>query len=214
MFIKRSLFALFLFTLFSTASISNSIAQQKIGYIDSEIIMNALPETQDAERKLEAYTASWQKEIMRRRNSLDSLFKDYQSKEILYTEDLKKQKQQAIIDAEKSISEYQNQKLGSNGEYFKLQAELMKPIQTRIFNAMKKVASDDGYDFIFDKAGEILMLYTNEEYNLTQKVLELVKRTVPATQGTTPQGTGAPGVPNQGNVNQGTTTPGFPSQGR
>lgn len=183
MFIKRSLVVLFFFTLFSLASVSNSVAQQKIGYIDSEIIMNALPETQDAERKLETYTASWQKEIMRRRNSLDSLFKDYQSKEILYTEDLKKQKQQAIFDAEKAVSEYQNQKLGSNGEYFKLQAELMKPIQTRIFNAMKKVASDEGYDFIFDKAGEILMLYTNEEYNLTQKVLELVKRTVPASQG-------------------------------
>ncbi|NTU50758.1 MAG: OmpH family outer membrane protein [Desulfobulbaceae bacterium] len=179
---KRNLIALIFFISFSVLNAHDSDGQQKTGYIDSEVIMNALPETQDAERKLESYTSAWQSEIMRRRTSLDSLFKDYQSKEILYTEELKKQKQQVIIDAEKTITQYQNQKFGSNGEYFKMQAELMKPIQTRIFNAMKKVAADEGYDFIFDKSGDILLLYTNEEYNLTQKVLDIVKIAVPGSR--------------------------------
>lgn len=181
----RNLITLIFFISFSMLGLHESLAQQKIGYIDSEAIMIDLPETQDAERKLDSYTSAWQSEISRKRASLDSLFKDYQSKEILYTDELKKQKQQVIIDAEKAVTQYQNQKFGPNGEYFKMQAELMKPIQTRIFNAMKKVAADEGFDFIFDKSGEILLLYTNEEYNLTQKVLDLVKTAVPASRDNT-----------------------------
>jgi len=155
-------------------SATDAKAQQKIAFIESDRIMSAMPEVSDVRGKLSAYELQWKKEIATKRQRLDSLFKDYQSKEILYTEALKESKKKAIVKFEQDISVYQNQKFGVNGEYFKKQAELMKPIQTRIFNAMKMVARNEDIDFIFDKSGEILLLYTNEEYNLTQKVIDIV----------------------------------------
>ncbi|ACF14254.1 outer membrane chaperone Skp (OmpH) [Chloroherpeton thalassium ATCC 35110] len=151
-----------------------AVAQQKIGYVESDKIMAAMPEFSDLQGKLSAYELQWKNEIAKKRSSLDSLFKDYQSKEILYTEVLKESKKKEILKFEQEIAAYQNQKFGVSGEYFKKQTELMKPIQTRIFNAMKMLARDENYDFVFDKSGEILLLYTNEEYNLTQKVIDIV----------------------------------------
>jgi len=166
---------IFLTLVLSLASFSITFAQQKIGYIDSEKIFAELPEYQDALKKLETRSLGWKQNIENKKKSLDSLFQDYQSKEILYTDDIKKEKQQIIIEKEKEISAYQNQIFGVNGEYFSEQSKLMKPVQTKIFNALKMIASEEDYDFIFDRSSEVMLLYTNSEFNLTQKVLDILK---------------------------------------
>jgi outer membrane protein len=150
---------------------------QKIGFIDSQVIIEALPEAQDAKRKLELLSNEWQAEIKKKRENLERLFQDYRTREILYTEEIKKQKQSELLAAEREISEYQNQKFGVNGEYFRRQSELMRPIQDRIFASLKEVATAEGYDFVFDRASDTLLLYANEEHNLTKKVLERVSGT-------------------------------------
>lgn len=147
---------------------------QKIGFIDSQVIIDALPEAQDAKRKLETLSNEWQAEIKKKRENLEKLFQDYRTREILYTDEIKKQKQNELLSAEREISEYQNQKFGVNGEYFRKQSELMRPIQDRIFASLKEVATAEGYDFVFDRASDTLLLYANEEHNLTKKVLERV----------------------------------------
>lgn len=145
---------------------------QKIGFIDSQVIIDALPEAQDAKRKLEALSNEWQADIKKKRENLERMFQEYRTREILYTEEIKKQKQSELIAAEREITEYQNQKFGVNGEYFRKQSELMRPIQDRIFAALKEVAVAEGYDFVFDRASDTLLLYASEEHNLTKKVLE------------------------------------------
>lgn len=147
-------------------------AQQKIGFIDSQVIIDALPEAQDAKRKLETLSNEWQAEIKKKRENLERMFQEYRTREILYTEEIKKQKQNELMAAEREIAEYQNQKFGVNGEYFRKQSELMRPIQDRIFASLKEVAVAEGYDFVFDRASDTLLLYANEEHNLTKKVLE------------------------------------------
>ncbi|MDX2129052.1 MAG: OmpH family outer membrane protein [Chloroherpetonaceae bacterium] len=154
-------------------------AQQKIGFIDSQAIIDQLPESKDAQRKLELLATEWQLELKRKKEVLDKLFKEYQAKEILYTEEIKKQKQTEIVDAERDINDFQSKKFGPNGEYFQKQGEIMKPIQDRIFQALRRVATDDKYDYIFDRSGEVMLMYANEEHNLTQKVLEKLKVIAP-----------------------------------
>ncbi len=171
----KKLILLFLVVLMGMGNLQ---AQQKIGYIDSEKIFSELPEYQDALNKLQTQSMAWKKIIAQKKTALDSLFKDYQSKEILYTQDIKAEKQQAIALKEKEITTYQNQKFGVNGEYFSEQSKLMKPIQTKLFNALKMIADEEDYDFIFDRSSEMMLLYTNSKFNLTQKALEILKGNV------------------------------------
>lgn len=169
-----------------------AVAQQKMGYIDSQKIIDQLPDAQDAKRKLDVFAADWQAEIKKRKEKLDKMFKEYQAKEILYTDELKKQKQKDIIDAEQDIQTYQNQKFGANGEYFQKQTDLMKPIQDRIFTSMREVAQEQNYDFVFDKSGEILLLYSKEEFDLTDKVLEKVSGRLRTGTATSPASPASP----------------------
>jgi outer membrane protein len=79
------------------------------------------------------------------------------------------------MDLEKKISDYRNQKFGPNGELFQKQNEIMKPVQDKVFNAIQKVAADNGYDYILDKSGDALLLFSNDKYDLTDKVLAALK---------------------------------------
>jgi outer membrane protein len=182
----------FFFSLVLCLLLVPSAMAQKVGFIDSQSIMDALPETKDAKRRLEVQTTEWQNEIKRKRENLDRLVREYRAKEVLYTPELKQQKQNDIIAAEKDIADYQNKKLGVNGEYFTLQSSLMKPIQDRLLTAAKKVATDNGYDYIFDRSSETLLLYANETHNLTQKVLERLSSLLPTRENQPAGTTGAP----------------------
>ncbi len=168
--------AVLLLAAFASASAQTA---QKIGFIDSQALLGTLPESQDAKKKLETFATEWQMELRKKRDALDKLTKEYKTKEILYTDDIKAQKQRELQAAEKDIADYQAQKFGVNGEYFKKQSELMRPIQDRVFIAMKEVAIAEGYDYIFDRASDTLLLYANEDHNLTQKVLDKLSGLLP-----------------------------------
>lgn len=144
---------------------------QKVGFIDSQAILDQLPESKDAKRRLEVLTNEWQSEIKKKRELLDKMVREFQAKEVLYTDEIKQQKRKEMLEADKAVFEYQNQKFGVDGEYFKKQSELMRPLQDKLYTALKSVAIDEGYDYVFDKASDTLLLYANESHNLTQKVL-------------------------------------------
>lgn len=80
-----------------------------------------------------------------------------------------------LIKLEQGISEYREKKFGTNGELFQKQDELMKPVQNKVFNAIQEVAQQEDLDFVFDKSGDIMLLYAKEQYDLTQTVLERLK---------------------------------------
>jgi outer membrane protein len=170
---------LYLVLLVSLLVISNATHAQKIGFIDSQAILDQLPEARDAKRRLEVLTTEWQTEIKKKRDALDKLVRDFQAKEVLYTDEIKQQKRKEMMDMDKAIFEYQNQKFGVDGEYFRKQNELMRPIQDKLYSAMKAVALDEGYDYVFDRASDTLLLYANESHNLTQKVLDRLLASLP-----------------------------------
>ncbi len=174
---RRSLYLAFLANLF--VLVSSSVQAQKIGFIDSQVILDQLPEAKDAKRRLEVLTIEWQTEIKKKREALDKMVRDFQAKEVLYTDEIKQQKRKEMMDLDKAIFEYQNQKFGVDGEYFRKQSELMRPIQDKLYSALKAVAVDEGYDYVFDRASDTLLLYANESHNLTQKVLERLLASLP-----------------------------------
>lgn len=150
-------------------------AQVKIGYINSEAIMKELPEAQDAQRKLDNLVQEWQAELRKLESEWKQKYDAYDRDKLIMSDQLRAEKEKELVDLENRIMQYREQKFGQNGELFQKQEEFMKPIQNKIFNALEKIAKEEGFDFVFDKSGEILLLYANEKYDLTNKVLEALK---------------------------------------
>jgi len=146
-------------------------SQVKVGYVDSETIMKQLPEAQEAQRKIDALVQQWQDELQRMKDEWKSKYDEYERRKLILTDEARAQMERELSELDRKIAEFQMQKFGPDGELYRKQDELIKPVQSKIFNAIKEVALEEGFDFVFDKSGEILLLYANEKYDLTQKVI-------------------------------------------
>lgn len=162
-----------LFALFIIPSIA--FAQLKIGYIDSNAIMDQLPDVQDARQRLDALIQEWQAELNRLESEWKAKYDDYEKRKLIMSEQTRAETESELVKLENQIAEYREKKFGTNGELFQKQDELMKPVQNKIFNAIKEVAQENDLDFVFDKSGDIMILYAKEKYDITAKVLAKLK---------------------------------------
>ncbi|MBL7893649.1 MAG: OmpH family outer membrane protein [Bacteroidia bacterium] len=144
---------------------------QKIGYVDTDYILNSIPEYKAAQTELDKLSVDWQKEIEAKYNEIDKLYKAYQADAILLTDDMKKKRENEIINKEKEVKELQKQRFGVDGELFKKRQELVKPLQDKIYSAVKAVAERSGLAIIIDKAGQVAILYANTKYDKSDDVL-------------------------------------------
>ncbi len=165
---KLSIAVLFSLVLFAGAL----NAQQKIGYVDSKVILETIQDAKDAQVNLDGFVNKWKVELQVINDSLLILKDDFDKKKLILTEKIKHQKEEEIKIQENKISDFKQQKFGENGEYFQKQTELMKPVQDRVFKAIQDVARDGGYDFVIDRSTQLMLLYMNDKYDLTQKVIK------------------------------------------
>ena len=163
---KRFLLACGLLILCGTAA-----AQSKIGHINSELIMQSLPEAQDAQKQLDATVAQWEAELQKMQADWKKKFDDYDRRKLIMTEQLRAETERELRDLDQAMADFRNKKFGQSGELFQKQNEVMKPIQNKMFKVLEDIAKEDGYDYVFDKSGEILLLYANDKNDLTAKVL-------------------------------------------
>ena len=145
---------------------------QKFGWIDSEFIMAKMPEYAKAQQELNLLSDTWQKEIEAQQKDLDKLHRNYQNEEVVLTEAMKKKRQDEILLKEQELKAYRNKQFGYEGQLFKKRQELNKPVQDRVFEAVEKVAKKKTLAVVFDKSGDLTMLYTNPVHDYTEFVLE------------------------------------------
>jgi outer membrane protein len=162
--------------------VSPGLAQQKIGHINSDAIMKKLPDAADAQKQLDALVVEWQNELSRMQAEWQQKFDDYDQKKLIMTEARRAEAEKGLRDLDQRLADYRNQKFGQNGELFQKQNELMKPVQDRVFKAIQEVATEDGYDYILDQSGEILMMYANEKNDLTKRVLDKLVTAAPVQE--------------------------------
>lgn len=148
-----------------------AFGQTKIAHINSESIMQTLPEAIDAQKSLDALVAQWEAELQKMQAEWKKKFDDYDKKKLILTEQVRADQEKELRDMDAAITDFRNKKFGQSGELFQKQSEVMKPIQNKIFKVLEEIAKEDGYDYIFDKSGEILLLYSNDKLDLTQKVI-------------------------------------------
>ncbi len=161
----------FLILLISGIMTSFGAFAQKYAYVDTQYILDNISEYKAAQQQLDQVSLNWQKEIEAKYSVIDKLYKDYQAEQILLTEEMKRKRETEITAKEKEVKEFQKQKFGYDGELFKKKQELVKPIQDKIYNAVKKLATDQSYAVIFDKSSELIMLYTNPKYDKSDEIL-------------------------------------------
>ncbi|MBD2768809.1 OmpH family outer membrane protein [Hymenobacter sp. BT664] len=145
---------------------------QKFGWVDTEFIMAKMPEYAKAQLELNALADTWQKEIEAQKKDLDKLYHNYSAEEVVLTEPMKKKRQDEILQKEQEIKTYQNKQFGYEGQLFKKRQELNKPVQDKVFEAVEKVAKKKQLAVLFDKSGDLTMLYTNPAHDYTEFVLE------------------------------------------
>lgn len=153
-------------------------AQQKIGYVDTEYILNEMPEYATVQQKLDDLEQEWKKEIRQKREKVKTLKQEFEARELLYTEEERQRKRKAIERARKTVEQLRQKYFGPEGELYTRQKELMRPIQERILKATESVATSGGYDYVVDKKGETLFLYAREEHDLSDRVLRELGVTV------------------------------------
>ena len=150
-------------------------AQLKIGYVDSDSIMDKFADAQDARQKLDAFIQDWQAELTKLENSWKVKYDDYEKRKLILTDQTRADMESELIKLEQQISEYREKKFGTNGELFQKQDEIMKPVQNKVFTAIKDVAKDEDFDFIFDRSGDVMLLFAKDQYDVSALVLEKLK---------------------------------------
>jgi len=164
---------LLLVAFFVLVSFFNPMSESKVGHVDTEYIFKKIPAYQDAQTELDNLASQYKSEIENKYKVVDSLYKIYQKEEVLLPQETKVKNQNEIITKENEAKELQKKYFGQGGLMDQKREELLKPIQDNVYNALKTLAEDGDYDYIFDKAsGEILYARsTNDQSDALLKKL-------------------------------------------
>ena len=147
---------------------------QKFAYVDTDYILNKIPEFKQAQDKLDAISADWQKEIENKYTEVDQMYRAYQQEQVLLTDEMKVKREETIINKENQAKQLQQKYFGPEGDLYLKRQELIKPIQDKIYDAIQQLAANNKYQVIFDSSSDLIVLYKNNNLDKSDKVLDLM----------------------------------------
>jgi len=152
---------------------------QKIGYVDSQVILTQLPEAIKAQGDLDALTNKWTAQLDSMNKALQQSYENYQKQANTMTEAKKTAAQQDLVEQQQAMENFRRDKFAQQtGEIYKKNEEIFAPIKKKIFKAIEEIAKKEGMKFVFDKAGDVVLLYADASYDITYQVLDILKRGV------------------------------------
>lgn len=157
-------------SLFIALSISSTMAQ-KYALIDLEYILNRIPSYENANEQLEALSKQWQSIVDEEVKEVDAMYKKYQADLPSLTGEEKTKRENQIVEKENAIQELRNKYFGPEGELFKNQQKLIKPIHDNIYEAVKEVSADRGYAVVVDRASATSIIFASPEIDISDEVL-------------------------------------------
>ena len=144
---------------------------QKYALVDMEYILKNIPQYEMANEQLNQVSLRWQKEVETKSKEAETLYKNYQSDMVFLTDEQKKKKEQEVVAKEKEAAELQSKYFGPEGELYKKRQSLMEPIQNDIYEAVKKVSEERGYQVIFDRASSAGIIFASQRIDVSNEVL-------------------------------------------
>lgn len=157
--------------LFLTIPFVAAAQDQKLAYVDSDYILSKLPEYTGLDQQLRTLVNEWNQELSAMQVEIDRLEQEFSAREILFTAEVRAQREAEIQTKKRAKAQFEQSRFGPEGEYFRQQTQLLEPIQRRVMEAIQVVAQRDGYDFVFDRSGDFLFLYTRTQWNISDEVL-------------------------------------------
>ncbi|PQJ72141.1 OmpH family outer membrane protein [Polaribacter butkevichii] len=165
-----------LVVLILSASISWSQRNQLIAYIDMEYILENVPEYLEAQNTLDAKIAKWRKKLDDQARHIEVLKTDLANEKAILTKDLIEEKEEEISLKQVELRRLESLYFGPKGDMFSVRKQLVKPIQDQVYNAIQSISKRKKYDFVFDKSTDLVMLYSNKKYDISDLVLATIDR--------------------------------------
>lgn len=161
---------LFLIGIFTILAVGSTYAQ-KYALIDMEYILKRIPTYESANKQLESFSKQWQAEVDKEVEKVDAMYKKYQADISILRGDEKTKRENEIVAKENSIQELRNKYFGPEGELFKKQEEIIKPIQDEIYEAVKSVSTQSGYSLVVDRASATSIIFASPSIDISDQVL-------------------------------------------
>jgi outer membrane protein len=162
----------YIFSIFFLIFGLNFVNAQRFGYIDTDFVLNKMPEYKKAQGEINELSQAWEKEVQDMAKKIEGMYSALQAEQVLLTDEMKRERTAAIQKKEAEMKEYQKKVFGFGGLFFLKKQELIKPIQDKVWDAVDKVAKQNNLAIVFDKAGELVMIYTDPRYDYTDFVLD------------------------------------------
>lgn len=162
---KLSFFFLALFSIVN-------VYGQKFGYVDTDYVLSKMPEYKEAQAEIDKLSKGWQEEIQEMSREIEAMYNELQAEEVLLTAEMKSDRMAQISKKEAELKEYQKKIFGFDGLLFLKKKELAKPVQDKVFDAIERVCKEQRLAIMFDKSGDLVMIYTDPRHDYTDYVLE------------------------------------------
>ena len=167
---KRIWFGIIFALLFCVPSV---VAQKfAVAYIDMQYILKNLPQYETANEQLTMISKRWQKEIDVANQEVQILVSNYQTEQIFLSADMKKQREEDILEKEQSVLELKRKYFGEGGEWYKKREALLKPILDEIYTAIQDIAAEQRYDIVKDRSADPSLIYMSGKLDISDQVLE------------------------------------------
>ena len=153
---------------------TTTISAQRIAVVDINQVLESLPAYQQAQKDLDKQAATWRSEIAQEYDVIKSMYNKYQAEQVLLSDEVRKQREEEIVNKEKSVREMQKQRFGPEGALFKRRLALVQPIQDKVYVAIEDYADSKEFDFILDKGSAAGLLFVNPKFDKTEDILDRV----------------------------------------
>jgi len=168
---------IYLLVLLLTVTIASAQKAQRIAYIDMEYILENVPEYLEAQNTLNAKVEKWRAKLDKQARHIEVLKTDLANEKALLTKDLIDEKEEEITLKQEELRRLESLYFGPKGDMYLIRKQLVKPVQDQIYNAIQSIAARKRYDFVFDKSSDLVMLYSNKKYDISELVLTKIGRT-------------------------------------
>ncbi len=150
---------------------------QRIAYIDMEYILEHIPDYQNAVNQLNQKAEKWKLNLDQLQKEIDQMQLNLSNEKALLTKDLIDERELDISLKVDDLRKQQTKYFGTDGDFFILRQQLTKPVQDQVFNAIQEIATNRQYDFVLDKSSDLIMLYSNDKYDISDMIVKSITRT-------------------------------------
>ncbi len=144
---------------------------QKFALIDMEYILKNIPAYEMTNEQLSQVSKKWQNEVEALQQEAQNMYKNYQSELVFLSAEMKTKREEEIVKKEQEAQDLKRKYFGPEGELYKKRESLMKPIQDEIYNAVKEISEDKGYQMVIDRASAMSLIFASPKIDISNEVL-------------------------------------------